>query len=227
MRVYKDGQFDKKDGCVLALGSFDALHSAHIKLIKKAIDEAKKRGVHSGVHMFLQRIEKVISPAKESKSIYTNEQRVKYIEDAGADFVYFENFDAQFMNMSASEFAQMLKSKFDVKCVVVGFDYTFGYKGEADASKLCEYGSMLGFDVVIMDACKCDGEIISSTKIRSLINDGDVLGIQSFLGREYSLCGKVIHDRGVGRQMGLPTANIQTDEDVALLKNGVYAAYRT
>ena len=225
MRVYENGQFDKKGGCVLALGSFDALHSAHTKLIKKTIDESKKRMVRAGVHMFSQRIENVIFPKSEYKSIYTNQQRVKYIEKLGADFVYFENFNVQFMNMSALDFAKMLKDKFNVKCVVAGFDYTFGHKGEGDATLLCEYGAMLGFDVVIMDALECEGEVISSTKIRSLISEGNVLDVQSFLGREYSLSGKVIHDRGVGRQMGLPTANMQINEDVLLLKNGVYAAY--
>ena len=225
MKVYKNGQFDEKDGCVLALGSFDALHSAHIELIKMTIIEAKKRGVRAGVHMFFQRIEKVIFPNNEYKSIYTNEQRVEYIEKVGADFVYFENFDVQFMNMSASDFAKMLKDKFDVKCVVAGFDYTFGRKGEGDAALLCEYGAMLGFDVVIVDALERGGEVISSTKIREFISEGNVLSVNDFLGREYSLSGKVVHDRGVGREMGLPTANIQISEDVLLLKNGVYAAY--
>ena len=119
----------------------------------------------------------------------------------------------------------MLKDKFDVKCVVAGVDYTFGRKGEGDAALLCEYGAMLGFDVVIVDALERGGEVISSTKIREFISEGNVLSVNDFLGREYSLSGKVVHDRGVGREMGLPTANIQISEDVLLLKNGVYAAY--
>ena len=225
MTVYENGQFDKKDGCVLALGSFDALHSAHIKLIKKTIDEANVRGVRAGVHMFCERIEKVIFPQSEHKSIYTNEQRVKITEQIGADFVYFEKFDTQFMNMSAFDFAKMLKEKFDVKCVVAGFDYTFGRGREGDATLLEKYGALLGFDVVITAALEYEGEIISSTKIRTLIQEGNVSDISALLAREYSLTGAVVHDRGVGRTMGLPTANIRIDDDVLLLKNGVYAAY--
>ncbi len=225
MRIYEDGQFDKNNGCALALGSFDALHIAHTKLIKKTIECAQGYGVRSGVHMFFERIENVIFPNTTNKSIYTNEQRIEIIEHLGADFLYFENFDVDFMNMSAYDFAKMLKEKFAVVCVVVGFDYTFGRGGEGNAQLLKEYGKAFGFDVVIMDAYKICDEIVSSTNVREFIKNGNIEKANELLGRKYCLCGEIIHDRGVGHKLGVPTANINFENSVILPKNGVYAGF--
>lgn len=225
MKVYTDGQFDKKNGCVLALGSFDALHAAHMKLLHTAAEQAKKYNVRSGVHLFSKRIENVIFPGVKHKCIYENTERIAIIEDAGVDFAYFENFDEHYMKMGAYDFAKMLKDKFGAVCVVAGFHYTFGYMGEGSAEMLKRLGAGLGFDVVIVPPITLDGVLISSTQIRLCIQNGDIIKANRLLGRHYSLSGMVIPERGVGRSMGLPTANIKVGEDVLLPKNGVYAAY--
>ncbi len=225
MKVYKDEQFDKQNGCVLALGSFETLHTAHLELIYKAAELGKKYGVKTGVHLFSERIENVIFPEKKHKSIYTNAQRERIISQCGVDFVYFEKFDEHFMNMDAQDFARMLKEKFGAVCVVAGFHYSFGKGGAGDAVMLKEYGKRFGFDVEIMEAVTLDGEVVSSTGVREFIKTGDMENAKLYLGREYALSGNVKHDRGVGSEMGIPTANIDIDKNILLPKNGVYAAH--
>ncbi len=225
MKVYTNGQFNKDGGCVLALGSFDALHRAHIKLIDTAVCEAKKRAVKSGVHMFFGRIENVIFPNANHKSIYTDKMRMDFAEQTGVDFAYFESFDEEFMNIEPFDFAKMLKDKFGVVCVVAGYDYTFGRKGAADVLELEKFGKILGFDVVVIDAIKYEGELVSSSKIREYIKNGDIESANALLGRDYSLCANVVSDRGVGRKMGVPTANLSVPGEILLAKNGVYGGY--
>lgn len=224
MDIYVNGQFDKNT-CVLALGCFETLHKAHLDLISKSVLLSKKYNTCAGVHLFSDRIEKVIFPDKTFKSVYTNKQRFEILEKENIDFVYVEEFDKSFMNISAYNFAQMLKNKFHAVCVVVGYDYTFGKGGEGNALLLKGYGKKLGFDVEIILPIEIDGHAVSSTDVRNSIENGDIDRVNHCLGREYTLSGKVVRDRGVGTKIGIPTANLLIDEKIILPKNGVYAGF--
>ena len=226
MQIYNNHtSFNKQSGCVLALGSFDALHIAHQALIREAVAQARMRGVRAGVHMFDRRPETVLFPQKEFKSVYNNDDKAQIIERLGADFVYYETFDAAFMKLDSFAFARMLKEKLGVLCVVVGFHYTFGYGGVGTAEKLKEYGAMLGFDVVVLEPIKQDGVLVSSTLIRECLINGEITRVNRLLGRDYMLSSPVVRDRGVGTQMGIPTANLAVPDDILLPENGVYATY--
>lgn len=225
MQLYNSGrEYRKNGGSVLALGSFDTLHIAHQKLICEAVLQAKKRGVRCGVHLFDRRPETVIC-GSDCKSIYQNEDRAKIIESLGADFAYFETFDEKFMRIDSRGFTQYLKDKFDVVCVVAGFHYTFGYKGEGDADKLRRYGARFGFDVVILEPVMQDNHLVSSTLVRECIKRGDICAANRLIGRNYAISGTVMRDRGVGTKMKIPTANLELTGNLLLPKNGVYATY--
>lgn len=226
MQIYNTHtSFDSRGGCVLALGSFDALHIAHQALICEAVAQARLRGVRAGVHLFDRRPETVLFPQKEFKSIYKNDDKAQIIERFGVDFVYYETFDAAFMKLDSFAFARMLKEKLGVLCVVVGFHYTFGYGGAGTAEKLKQFGEMLGFDVVVLEPIEQDGALVSSTLIRECLINGEIARANRLLGRDYMLGGPVVRDRGVGTQMGIPTANLAVPDDILLPKNGVYATY--
>lgn len=226
MKVYINENAWQEQGSCLALGSFDALHRAHMKLIETAVCYAKQNGMKSGVYQFTERPEFLLNPSAENKIVYTNEQKIEIIEKSGADFVYFEKFDEEFMKLSCENFVKMLVEKFNLRCAVAGFHYSFGYKGMGDCRLLCELGKKYGFEVIIIDAVKYEGILVSSTYIRSLISEGDVKGAGEFLGRCYSIKGNVIKDRGVGTAvLQIPTANLQVDERLVLPKFGVYATY--
>lgn len=226
MRVYEEGKFEKTKGTCLALGSFDALHIAHMKLINTAVEYASQNNLESGVFQFLQRPEFVLAPDKEHKMIYTNEHKNLILNDTGLDFAYFEKFDENFMKMSCEQFAKMLKDKFDAECVVVGFHYRFGHKGLGDCETLEKLGKEYGFKVIVIDAVFKNDILVSSTVIRKLIAEGNVKGANEFLGRHYSIYSCVEHDRGVGTKvLKIPTANFKADKRLVLPQKGVYASY--
>lgn len=224
MKVYRDGKFDGEKKTVLALGSFDAYHIAHIKLMSKAVCYARKNDALSGVYQFLERPEFILNPNGDNKNLYTNEKKEQLADEIGADFLYFEKFDRDFMKLSPEEFVKMLIKKFNPVCVVVGFHYHFGYKGEGDAKLLKELGEKYGFETIVVPAVKKNGVLVSSTHIRELILEGNVFEASEFLGRAYSIKSKVCKDRGVGSSLGFPTANLEADEKIILPKNGVYAS---
>ena len=226
MQVYnrKTG-FCKSGGCVLALGSFDALHIGHQALIREAVSQARRRGVRAGVHLFDGRPESVISEKEMYKTMYDSGGKAQIIEQFGADFAYFATFDEAFMRLSGDAFAKMLKDTFDVLCVVVGFHYTFGYKAAGTAETLKEYGKKYGFDVVVIEPVMQDGALVSSTLVRSCLESGNIARANRLLGRAYALRGEVVHDRGVGTGMGIPTANLSLPDSLLLPKQGVYATY--
>lgn len=225
MKIYKSGEIFPKSKCVLALGSFEALHIAHISLIKKAAKLAKQYGISCGVYLFDERVENVVFPGNTYKKIYSNEQRFELIAECGIDFVYSEKFDKKFMNMSAENFVYMLKEKLDIECAVVGYNYTFGKNRSGNAQFLAQLGDKIGFKTEIIDSVMMDKIPVSSSRIRDMIEKGDIKNVSRLLGREYTLSGIVVHERGVGRKMHFPTANIIIDENIMLPKNGVYATY--
>lgn len=226
MKIYEDGIYEKSRGTCMALGSFDALHRAHMKLVSEAVEFAKKNNLDSGVFQFLERPEFVLRPEKEHKIVYVNEQKNRILENAGVDFAYFEKFDDEFMKMSCEQFVKMLKDKFDVRCVVAGFHYRFGYKGMGDCNTLKELGKKYGFDVIVVEAVKYSDVLVSSTHIRNLILQGNVKEANEFLGRNYSIYASVVHDRGVGGTvLKTPTANLKLDKRLVLPASGVYATY--
>ncbi len=228
MRVYNDGEAFAACpgmGTVLALGSFDALHIAHRQLICDAVQYAKQNNLLSGVLLFDRRPECVIRPEELCASLYTNADKCKIIAEMGVGFVYFIKFDEAFRNMRAGEFAEMLKEKFHAVRLVVGEHYHFGRNAEGDAQTLKMLGGRLGFDVAVSRLMKVDQTLVSSTHIRMLLGQGDVGSAARFLGRYYAITGRVQADRGVGRQLNAPTANLIPDPSLVRLRFGVYATF--
>lgn len=227
MRVYRQGEGFQKPagGCVLALGSFDALHLAHQQLIQTVVSFGRKQGLASGVYLFERRPEKVLAPERDTQSLYDNQERIHILETMGVDFAYFAKFDEAMRHMDARQFATMLISVFDVRQVCVGFHYRFGYRGEGDARTLIALGAELGFGVQVLEPIRLDGDLISSTRVRECIRAGEVRQAARLLGRPYTFCGEVEADRGVGRGMQIPTANLVPDPELVHPANGVYATF--
>lgn len=222
MKVFKK-EYIKDGGTVLALGSFDAIHTAHQKIIKKAIQYGKENGLKSGVYQFLTQPCEVLNPKEFKGNVYTNAQKEVILESLGVDFAYFEDFSEEFIKLSPESFIKELCEKFDVKCVVVGFHYRFGYKGEGDSELLKKLGEKYGFETIIVCPVKKDGTLISSTLIRNYILSGEIKKANAFLGREYSILTEVKKDRGVGTSvLNIATANLTLEKNLVLPENGVY-----
>ena len=119
---------------------------------------------------------------------------------------------------------EILVDKLDAKVVVIGEDFRFGYKRRGDAQLLKELSSQYGYEVQVFEKVRVDGEIVSSTNIRKAIEDGNMEFAERMLGEPYSLSGEVVHGKKLGRELGMPTANVIPDKQKLLPPFGVYAS---
>lgn len=198
-------------GTTICLGYFDGVHLAH----KALFDVAKSQG-EWGVLLFDKNV-------KNMPLLTTMQEKIRLIEDAGADYVVIADFSEKFMSRTPLEFADFLKNTLKVSGVVAGFDYRFGKNAQGDAILLKELSGEFGFSANIVEAKYLDEEPIKSTKIRDLIKSGDVLSANKFLGYLYIVSGVVEKGFGNGHKLGFPTANIAYDDEKLLPPDGVYA----
>ena len=220
MKVYRE-YAELNIPCVLALGSFDTIHVGHQSLILEAKAQAEKSNMPFGIYMFDVRPAHVLS-TKTQYDVYTNEEREKILEGFGVDFIYYETFNKSFMQKTPEEFVKHLKNKLHAETVVAGFNYRFGCKATGNSDALCALCAQHEIRAVIMPAVRDEIDVISSTRIRDLLFAGEMERVNAMLGRNYSMCGTVQKDRGVGHKLGFPTANLAVEETKALPKNGVY-----
>lgn len=209
------------DGTVVALGNFDGLHVAHMTIIRNGIQYAKEHGLKSGVLLFDENTKGVTQGKIEL--ITPNEAKLELLEREKADFVFMEKFDKEFMKKTPEEFVLYLVNNLHVKAVCVGYDYSFGFKAQGDVEMLKKFGEKYGFKVFVTDVIKIDGRVVASTYIRQVIKSGEMEEAERFLGRRYCIEGNVVKGLQNGRKMGIPTANVDYDINMALPKAGVYA----
>ena len=199
---------------VVALGKFEGLHKGHMLLINKLTQLSKQYDFKSVV--FTINIDR-------EKRINLPDERFEILEKSGIDIAAECNFSEEFAGISYDSFIKdFLVNKLNAKYVVVGKDFQFGYKRLGTVESLIAYGKKFGFDVIAFDKMKYNNEIISSSAIRELITDGNVIDAYGMLGRYYSITGKVCYGKQLGRTIGFPTANIIPDSGKLLPGFGVY-----
>lgn len=208
---------------VMALGFFDGIHKGHQSLMKKALNSANKEGYKSSVMSFKKHPLTEVFPTYSPKLLMDNDQKIEKFKNLGIDYIFLEDFDRDLMKLAPEEFIRdFLLKKFNIKKLIVGFNYTFGYKGEGRILDLIELGEKYGFDVEIIEPNIKEDKIISSTYIRELIDQGNVQEANELLGHPYKVVGTIQEGKKLGRQYKIPTANLKLKEDVIMPKNGVY-----
>lgn len=206
----------------VALGNFDGIHLGHQKLINSMVTESKRLGLKSSLLLFKTHT-RTITDDNQPKIITTNEQKFRIAKDLGVDIVYIMDFDKNVMKLSGEEFIKnIVIHKMNSKLLVVGFDYKFGYKASGDSNTLIELGKKYKMDVMVLEPISDQEEVIGSTEIRNLILEGNIVKANKFLGRPYSIIGKVINGSNRGNKLGFPTANIKTYSNMVIPKTGVY-----
>lgn len=206
----------------VALGNFDGIHLGHQNLINTMINRSKELGLKSSLLLF-DKHTKATTDNNQPKIITTNEKKFKIAEKLGIDIIYIMKFDKNIMKLSAEEFVKdIIIDKMNSKLLVVGFDYRFGYNALGNSQTLLELGKKYDIEVEIIEAIQNNEEIIGSTEIRNLIMEGNITKANKFLGRPYSIIGKVIPGKNRGNKLGFPTANINVDLNHVIPKNGVY-----
>lgn len=180
--------------------------------------------------LFQNHTKSILKKQQKSKVeiITPYEQKLDILDGLGVDLIYTIKFDKNIMKLSAEEFIKtILVGRLNTKLVTVGFDYRFGYKAEGDSDYLQYLGTNEGFDVNIIKPIYINNEIVSSTIIRNSIKSGDIKKANSYLGRSYSITGKVIKGRNRGTRLGYPTANLKLIDDYIVPRTGVYKTITT
>jgi riboflavin kinase/FMN adenylyltransferase len=208
---------------VITLGNFDGLHLGHQELIRKVIRRAKETGSRSIVVTFRPHPLKILAPEKCPPLISIYEEKIKLFEKLGIDVLVKIPFTLEFAKMSPGDFVKgILCDMLGAKEIFVGFNYRFGRGREGNIATLKALGERLGFTVREVEQVSLNGEVISSTKIRHLLRDGEVEHAARLLGRTYTITGIVVKGDGRGKSLGFPTANIAPKHSI-IPAHGVYA----
>lgn len=207
----------------VALGTFDGIHIGHESIIRQASELAKNCGKKSVVFTFNNHPLSVLAPAKQPMQLGDYITKPYLIEKLGIDFLVNIPFTEALAGWSPREFMQFIHENMNPAYVVAGPNYSFGSKGRGNPDMLMLEGMRYGFQAKIAQAVLRDGRIVSSTRIRTLIDDGELETANEYLGHPFMLGGKVIHGDNRGHTIGYPTANMGITEKRAMLPNGAYA----
>ncbi len=207
----------------VALGNFDGLHIGHMALINTLIRETRLNGLASIVYTFTKHPENILRKKLITPLLLTENKKIELLNETPLDYLYFDDFTEEFSRLSPEEFvSDILIKKLNIKLAVAGYDYRFGFQGQGDIPLLKEYGKKYGFKVIVIPAIKCGNLVISSTRIRECIINGELETAYKLLGRNYSITAEVVSGRRVGNTIGFPTANIHPERFLVLPINGVY-----
>jgi riboflavin kinase / FMN adenylyltransferase len=209
---------------VVTIGVFDGVHRGHQIMVGRAIQRARERGLPCVLVTFDPHPAEVIRPGSHPARLTTLRRRAALAADLGVDAFLVLPFTVAVSRMEPAAFAhEILVERLHAAEVVVGTNFTFGYKASGDVPMLLELGRKFGFGVEGMGLVSDGGVTFSSTYIRSCIDAGDVEAAAAALGRPHRVEGVVVHGEKRGRELGFPTANIAMAPYTAVPADGVYA----
>lgn len=212
----------EKGGTAIALGMFDGVHIGHRRLLEKTLEVAKLEGLTPMAYTFSN------TPAGKSgvasKSILSREESFQRIRSLGMSTIVADEFTDNMRDTEAERFLEMLITRFSMKAAVVGFNYTFGRARMGTAELLRHYGEKMGFETHVIPGVVYDGEVVSSTLIRTQIESGQIERANNLLVEPYLVSGTVMRGKRIGHTIGFPTANLSGAGHARVLPAfGVYA----
>ncbi|MEU8583546.1 bifunctional riboflavin kinase/FAD synthetase [Streptomyces abikoensis] len=217
---------------VVTIGSYDGVHRGHQLIIGRAVERARTLGVPSVVVTFDPHPSEVVRPGSHPPLLAPHHRRAELIAELGVDAVLVLPFTAEFSKLSPAEFVvKVLVDKLHAKLVVEGPNFRFGHRAAGNVDFLQELGGTYDFGVEVIDL-HVSGEAggglpFSSTLTRRLVAEGDVAGAMEILGRPHRVEGVVVRGAQRGRELGFPTANVETLPHTAIPADGVYAGWLT
>ncbi len=216
--------FQSNQKTIVTIGTFDGVHMGHKKILERISKRAISMNCESLALTFFPHPRMVLQHDTSIKLLNTLEEKIKLLEQLGLDNLIIHPFDKKFSQLSAEDFVKkILVDQLHVQKIVIGYDHRFGRNRTADISDLIQFGSKYNFEIEEISAEEINDIAVSSTKIRNALMDGEIETAADYLGYRYSLTGKVVKGKQLGRTIGFPTANIEVDETYKLIpKNGVY-----
>ena len=227
MRVLRGlEQVTDKKPCAVTIGSFDGVHLGHRKIIDRLKVTAAQHGLCTTMVTFYPHPRLIVHGGLQPVKLLTSQQeKLALIEETGLDQVLIIPFDETFSKIDYRSFIRnILVERLDAKKVVVGYDHSFGKNREGNFERLKKLSNEFGFSAEKVEPFKQKDELVSSSRIRELLKQGEVDKAAELLGRRYALCGSVVYGSKRGRTLNFPTANLKLDYENKLLpENGVYA----
>ena len=210
----------------VALGSFDGVHLGHRQVIAAAVEQAAARDLTAAVVTFYPHPATVLRPELAPFELSTLERRAALVGELGVDEMVVVRFTLEFSQIDADRFAsEVLVDRLGAACVAVGHNYRYGHRAQGTVETLREAGARLGFEVTELPLLELQGGVVSSSRIRDLIGDGQVELAAALLGRPPWLVGRVVRGDGRGRGLGFATANLEPLGRSVLPGRGVYAGH--
>jgi riboflavin kinase/FMN adenylyltransferase len=211
--------------CVATLGFFDGVHLGHRFLIEQVINEARVMELPSIVITFDRHPREVLHQDYQPELLTTLDSKITLLEHTGVNRVVVLRFDETMAQLSAKDFmTRVLRDQLNVVKLVIGYDNRFGHNQSEGFDDYVQYGREMGMDVMHSSAFKLNGIEISSSVVRSFLKEGEIELANRCLGYPYTITGKVVDGYKIGRKMGYPTANLDTQSSGQLVPaDGVYA----
>ena len=219
-------EYSMNNRYIYALGFFDGVHIGHQALLAECRRLANESGCNAAAVTFSSHPDTLVQGVTP-RLINTIEDRVRLLKESGMDDVVVLPFDKKMQTLPWQEFLQLLVEHYDAAGLVCGHDFRFGHKGEGTAMYLQSFCKETGMVCAVVPEQKLGDITVSSTHIRSLLENGNVEEANRFLGHPHVLTGTVVSGRKLGRTLGIPTANLALPEETALLPFGVYACRAT
>jgi riboflavin kinase / FMN adenylyltransferase len=213
---------DSQRGSVLTIGTFDGIHLGHQGLLQRLKGHAARLGRPAMLLTFEPMPREYLNRLDPPPRLTSWRERWRILCGTGLDSVCLLRFGERLRNLSGEDFAQLLARDLQTPAVVVGHDFRFGRHGEATVPALAASGERLGFTVDVVSPVTIDGERVSSSGIRAALARGDFGFARKWLGRAYSMRGRVVRGNQLGRTLGFPTANLRLERRRAPLA-GIFA----
>lgn len=212
---------------IATVGMFDGVHRGHRALLDRLHREARQRNMTATVFTFDRHPLALIAPDRAPSALMSLNDKVDALKNSGVDDVEVLHFDSRLRSLTARQFLRMLHDDYGVGALLMGFNHRFGSDRLDDLREYEKIGDEIGIEIVRADELRDEtmtDRTICSSSIREAIAEGDVTAAARMLGRPFSLQGKVVHGKQLGRTIGFPTANIEpSDPDLIAPLKGVYA----
>lgn len=216
---------DAASGAVVTVGTFDGVHRGHIEVLNRLAAAAAERHALSVLVTFDPHPLRIVRPEAAPPLLTTPAEKIEILAQTPVDRVAFLHFTPVLAAYEPREFVEhILIRRLDMRHLVIGYDHGFGRGRSGDVEMLKRIAAEAGFGIEVVAAVESDGETVSSSRIRRLLQQGDVHEAGLALGRHYSLTGTVVRGEGKGRKLGFPTANLGLDHaDKLVPHEGIYA----